>query len=108
MSAYEELLHPTVRERAQHRIEVWQVAHWLVAPFVMVSKIWTCWHRKMSRPFTRDGKTYRVCLRCGVQRHFDLEQWKTKGNYYREKTVVTEVSSQGGSIRKQRNLRLIA
>ena len=41
-----------------------------------------CWHRKMSRPFTRDGQTYRVCLRCGVHRKFDLEEWKTKGDYY--------------------------
>lgn len=41
-----------------------------------------CWHRKMSRPFTRDGETYRVCLRCGVHRQFDLKEWKTKGDYY--------------------------
>ena len=44
-----------------------------------------CWHRKMSRPFTRDGETYRVCLRCGARRQFDLEQWKTKGDYYNPK-----------------------
>ena len=44
-----------------------------------------CWHRKMSRPFTRDGETYRVCLRCGARRQFDLEQWQTKGDYYNPK-----------------------
>jgi hypothetical protein len=37
----------------------------------------------MSRPFTRDGETYRVCLRCGMHRAFDLQNWKTKGPYYR-------------------------
>ena len=41
-----------------------------------------CWHRKMSRPFTRDGCTFRVCLRCGMRRNFDLENWKMTGGYY--------------------------
>lgn len=107
MSAYEELLHPTVREHAQHGINVRQIVRWLVVPGVVISKIWTCWHRRMSRPFTHDGNTYRVCLRCGVRRRFDLEQWKTHGSYYRENKVVTTVSSEGGAIRKERKLRLI-
>ena len=108
MSAYEELLHPTVRERTQRVINVRQILRWLVVPVLVISKIWTCWHRRMSRPFTRDGKTYRVCLRCGIQRRFDVEQWKTHGSYYRDKKVVTTVSSQGGAIRNERKLRLIA
>lgn len=41
-----------------------------------------CWHRKVSRPFTRNGETYRVCLRCGMHRQFDLQEWQTKGDYY--------------------------
>lgn len=48
----------------------------------VVSKIWSCWHRKMSRPFTHDGETYRVCLKCGMRREFDLEAWKTGHSYY--------------------------
>jgi len=36
----------------------------------------------MSRPFTRDGCTFRVCLRCGMRRNFDLEKWKMTGGYY--------------------------
>src|SRR5688572_17398858 len=108
MSAYEQLLHPTVREVAQHTSIALQVFRWLVAPFFVISKCWTCWHRRMSRPFTRDGQTYRVCLRCGVHRSFDLDQWKTKGSYYREKTVVEPVSTQGAAIRRHRKLRLIA
>jgi len=61
----------------------------------------------MSRPFTRDGETYRVCLRCGVHRRFDLEQWKTKGSYYREKEVQP-ISSQTVAVPKRAKLRLIA
>jgi hypothetical protein len=41
-----------------------------------------CWHRKMSWPLTRDGCTFRVCLRCGMRRNFDLEKWKMTGGYY--------------------------
>ena len=48
----------------------------------LVSKIWSCWHRKMSRPFTHEGETYRVCLKCGMRREFDLEAWKTGHSYY--------------------------
>lgn len=44
--------------------------------------IFRCWHRKMSRPFTRDGHTFRVCLKCGMRRDFDLKKWKMTGGYY--------------------------
>lgn len=41
-----------------------------------------CWHREMSRPFTRQGQTYRTCLGCGAKRRFDLRSWETKGGFY--------------------------
>jgi hypothetical protein len=47
-----------------------------------LSWLFRCWHRKMSRPFTRDGRTFCVCLRCGMRRNFDLEAWKSTGDYY--------------------------
>ena len=53
-----------------------RILRYLIPPFFI------CWHCKMSRPFTRDGETYRVCLRCGVRRQFDAQEWKTKGHYY--------------------------
>lgn len=42
-----------------------------------------CWHRRMSWPITRDGQTYRSCLKCGVRRSFDVKTWKTCGSFYR-------------------------
>ena len=42
-----------------------------------------CWHRRMSWPITRDGQTYRACLKCGVRRSFDAKTWKTFGSFYR-------------------------
>ena len=45
----------------------------------VLTQIFGCYHRNLSRPFTRDNKTYRVCMSCGMGRSFDLESWKTVG-----------------------------
>ena len=108
MSAYEQLLHPAVQSQARQRINPSQVIYWLLGPFRLISKLWSCWHRHMSRPFTRDGETYRACLRCGVQRRFDLEAWKTKGAYYRDKRVTSHVTTQTKAVPTRVKLRLIA
>ena len=47
-----------------------------------VARVFGCWHREMSRPFSHKGRAYRVCLNCGAQRKFDLGNWRTQGNYY--------------------------
>ena len=36
----------------------------------------------MSRPFTRDGESYRTCLECGARRNFDPQRWEMVGAYY--------------------------
>ena len=84
MSAYEPILRgPTIISgelRVQHTMArlVGAVLGYLS------SGSWTCRHRRMSRPFTRDGETYRVCLRCGMQRAFDLDTWKMLGRFYND------------------------
>jgi hypothetical protein len=108
MSAYEQLLHPAVQDSAQQRISGRQVIGWLFGLFRLISKLWSCWHRHMSRPFTRDGETYRVCLRCGVHRRFDLDAWKTKGDYYRDRRVTQSASSPSAAVSARAKLRLIA
>ena len=47
-----------------------------------MKRITGCWHRKLSRPFTHSAKTYRVCLRCGMRRDFDLRAWQSTGRFY--------------------------
>ena len=47
-----------------------------------MARMFGCWHRDMSRPFSQQGQAYRVCLSCGAQRRFDLGNWKMRGNYY--------------------------
>lgn len=47
-----------------------------------VARVVGCWHLNMSRPFTREGETYRACMACGARRRFDTERWETVGAYY--------------------------
>jgi len=83
MNAYEQRWYPVARKKAgtvelRHLpLRLLGILRYLIPPFFI------CWHRRMSRPFTRGGETYRVCLRCGIRREFDLKQWQTKGSYYR-------------------------
>jgi hypothetical protein len=51
------------------------VAGWL-------SEVFGCQHREMSRPFSRHGETYRVCISCGARRGFDEKTWNSSGSYY--------------------------
>lgn len=44
--------------------------------------IYQCRHRKLSRPFTAGGETYRACLNCGARRRFDPAAWKMSGPFY--------------------------
>jgi hypothetical protein len=41
-----------------------------------------CWHTEMSRPFSSEGKAYRVCLSCGAHRRFNLRNWEMQGDFY--------------------------
>jgi hypothetical protein len=54
------------------------------------ARLFGCWHREMSRPITRNRKTYCVCLDCGARRAFDTEQWKMVGPYFCEIPPQTE------------------
>ena len=48
----------------------------------LVSRLWSCWHLKLSRPFTRGDESYQSCLRCGMHRRFDPQRWKPSGQFY--------------------------
>ena len=55
-----------------------------------VSRLFSCWHIKMSRPFTHERETYRTCLRCGMRRKFDIEKWKSSGRFYSQ-TIARKI-----------------
>jgi hypothetical protein len=46
------------------------------------TRIFGCWHKEMSRPFTDRGQTYRSCLDCGARRQFNLRRWEMQGDFY--------------------------
>jgi hypothetical protein len=45
-------------------------------------KVFGCWHKHLSRPFTSVKESYRVCLDCGARKHFDTETLKTFGSFH--------------------------
>lgn len=47
-----------------------------------MARVFGCWHVELSRPFSRDGRAYRSCLKCGAQRQFDLGNWQMQGQFY--------------------------
>ena len=64
------------------------------APRGLFEMLLGCWHRRMSRPFTRDGVTYRACLKCGAHRLFDIKEWRMRGPYYFVKPAADARPSQ--------------
>jgi hypothetical protein len=46
------------------------------------ARLFGCWHKEMSRPFTDHGQTYRSCLDCGARRQFNLRRWEMQGDFY--------------------------
>ncbi|MEO7970180.1 MAG: hypothetical protein ABI698_02695 [bacterium] len=46
------------------------------------ARVFGCWHKEMSRPFTDQGQTYRTCLDCGARRQFNLRRWEMQGKFY--------------------------
>jgi len=54
-------------------------------PFKVTTWLWErfhCQHKEMSRPITRDGETYRACVKCGARRPFNLNACAMKGSFY--------------------------
>ncbi len=47
-----------------------------------VARVFGCWHREMSRPFSQAGRSYRTCLNCGAHRRFNVGNWEMQGSYY--------------------------
>lgn len=45
-------------------------------------RVFGCWHRRLSMPFTLKSETYRICIDCGARRAFDRTSWKAYGPFY--------------------------
>ena len=53
--------------------------------------IFGCPHKEMSRPFSRHGEGYRVCIGCGAHRRFDTETWNPRGPFYFKAANTSEL-----------------
>lgn len=97
MSAYEPVLRGPTIISGELRVQSTpaRLPHAILG--YLSSGSWTCRHRRLSWPFTSDGETYRVCLRCGMQRAFDLDTWKMKGRFYNDsrRTVLRSLYPTG-------------
>lgn len=56
--------------------------HESVQKIGVFGKLFGCWHKRLSRPFTSERTSYRSCLECGARRNFDTENFKTSGPFY--------------------------
>jgi len=56
----------------------------------LFGKLFGCWHKKLSRPFTNRNSSYRACLDCGARKRFDTETLKTFGSFYYPPVVSFE------------------
>ncbi len=48
----------------------------------LFSKLFGCWHKQISRPFTVGKASYRACLSCGARKRFDTQTLKTVGAFH--------------------------
>jgi hypothetical protein len=55
------------------------------------SSVFGCAHREMSRPFSRHGESYRVCIACGAHRRFDAQTWNSRGPYFYRPAKTSEL-----------------
>ena len=54
----------------------------------IMGKIFGCWHKELSRPFTSKKRSYRTCLNCGARAEFDIKSFKTLGTFYYPPSVA--------------------
>ncbi|MCY7345679.1 MAG: hypothetical protein LH614_05595 [Pyrinomonadaceae bacterium] len=56
----------------------------------LFGKLFGCWHKQVSRPFTVGKDSYRACLHCGARQHFDTQTLKTFGAFHYPPTVALD------------------
>jgi hypothetical protein len=59
-----------------------RVSHVRVLLARWFGELFGCQHLEMSRPFSRHGETFRVCITCGARRQFDEKTWNSSGPFY--------------------------
>lgn len=48
----------------------------------LFSRLFRCWHGKLSRPFVEGKLVYRSCVKCGARRLYDPKTFQNYGGFY--------------------------
>lgn len=48
----------------------------------LFGKLFGCWHKRLTRPFTKNNVSYRACLHCGARRRYNTQTLKTFGSFH--------------------------
>ncbi len=54
----------------------------------LVAKLFGCWHKVLSRPFTYRRASYRACLHCGARKKFDAKTLQTFGPFFHPPAIT--------------------
>ncbi|HKO97926.1 MAG TPA: hypothetical protein VJU86_13090 [Pyrinomonadaceae bacterium] len=68
-----------------------RLANFPIAVGNWITGIFGCAHKQMSRPFSRHGESYRVCIACGARRQFDNKTWNSGGRFYYKPANTAEL-----------------
>lgn len=58
----------------------------------LFGKVFGCWHKKLSRPFSDKNSAYRACLECGARKPFDAVTLISSGAFYYPPAIAFEIT----------------
>ena len=65
-----------------------------------------CRHKELSRPFSSQGQTYRVCVSCGARRAFNVGRWEMHGRFYYSRPTSKQFGALSGLAPRRASNRL--
>ncbi|MDQ4122482.1 MAG: hypothetical protein M3209_13680 [Acidobacteriota bacterium] len=63
-------------------------------PVGILASLFGCRHAELSRPFTSQNESYRVCTNCGARRRFNPNTLQTFGRFYFSPVAVTAIRAE--------------
>jgi len=61
----------------------------------LIGKLFGCWHKELTRPFTIEGDSYRACVDCGARKQFNLQTLQTVGAFHYPPAVTFNSNATG-------------
>ena len=61
----------------------------------LLGKLFGCWHKQISRPFTIGRDSYCACLNCGARKQFDTETLQAFGAFHYPPSLMPDNDTVG-------------